>query len=76
MICSLDGVTLFLLQSLAIATQSSNSSYPFFILKVKGKIITLFVYLAISAATSADTVGICKSPDVELPEVTWADDVP
>lgn len=33
------------------------------------------MYLAISAATSADTVGICKSPDMkeELPDVTWAD---
>lgn len=37
--------------------------------------LTLFVYLAISAATSAETVGICKSPDIkeELPDVTWAD---
>lgn len=33
---------------------------------------TLFVYLAISAATSAETVGICKSPDTkeELADVT------
>lgn len=33
------------------------------------------MYLAISAATSAETVGICKSPDIkeELPDVTWAD---
>lgn len=32
---------------------------------------TLFVYLAISAATSAEAVGICKSPDVneELLEI-------
>lgn len=32
------------------------------------------MYLAISAATSADTVEICTSPDikeVELPDVTW-----
>lgn len=35
------------------------------------------MYFAISAATSADAVGICKSPDteeVELPDVTWAAD--
>lgn len=33
------------------------------------------MYLAISAAMSAETVGICTSPDVkeeELPDVTWA----
>lgn len=37
----------------------------------------LFVYFAISAATSAETVGICTSPDMkeeELPEVTEAVD--
>lgn len=45
-----------------------------FISQLEGKILTLFVYLAISAATSADAVGICKSPDVELPEVARAAD--
>lgn len=38
-------------------------------------LLTLFVYLAMSAATSAETVGICKSPDMneeELPDEPWA----
>lgn len=30
------------------------------------------MYLAISAATSAEPVGICTSPDEEPPDVTWA----
>lgn len=39
--------------------------------------LTLFVYLAISAATSAEAVGICKSPamnDEELPDWAVVDD--